>query len=402
LYFNFFLSELPKFFPYVGLFPWTAATLFSASNHHPALRHSVLSVAALLRNREEVAGRLESFHHLQEALKLLQNRISSHDVDESVAISSFLLSYLSLIAGDLDNANTHLRGMLLVFDQLEPGMSDISESVISPLTRLIWRMAIRIDFILSIAFGQAPVLPRFIHIVSTVSYHSPPDEDKEAQIAWIQSYAGKDYSAHCAEWAEAWFALDALMHKTCHVAALVNLLPVPRSDSQVAELTKPIVDEHRKWQERLILVQANEMERIGELSLSEHIATPLIIPALTAAQIQFLDHSSIHITDSFFACRLNNWRAIGLYLSLIHQPLWGMNSGKELVNALDICRTYAAIRDSEDNFLGAAKAIELYLAGVLFGGPDMYSVTAFTASLIEERIGMDSGTVKGHCFVESD
>lgn len=162
MYFDFFLSELPKFFPYVGLFPWTAATLFSASNNHPALRHSVLSVAALLRNRGKDAGRLESFHHLQEALRLLQTRISSHDVDEGVAISSFLLSYLSLIAGDLENARTHLKGMLLVLDQLEPGipLQGISKPAVNPLTTLIWRMAIRIDFILSIAFGQAPLLPR--------------------------------------------------------------------------------------------------------------------------------------------------------------------------------------------------------------------------------------------------
>ena len=82
----------------------------------------MLSVAALLRNRKKEVGGLESFHHVQEALKLLQTRISSHDVDEGVAISSFLLSYLSLIAGDLENARTHLKGMLLVLDQLEPGM----------------------------------------------------------------------------------------------------------------------------------------------------------------------------------------------------------------------------------------------------------------------------------------
>lgn len=166
LYFEFFLSELPKSFPYVNLFPWTAATLFSKSNHQPALRHSVLSVAALLRDRDSERGRVESFHHLQEALKLLQNRISSHDVDESVAVSSFLLSYLSLILGDLDDAKTHLKGMLLVFEHLEPGISMQnaflpSPLMITPLTTLIWRMAIRIDFILSIVFGTEPVLPRF-------------------------------------------------------------------------------------------------------------------------------------------------------------------------------------------------------------------------------------------------
>src|SRR5271156_4925839 len=46
-YFNFFLTELSKCFPYVNLFPWTAATLFSTSLHNPALRQSVLAVAAL-------------------------------------------------------------------------------------------------------------------------------------------------------------------------------------------------------------------------------------------------------------------------------------------------------------------------------------------------------------------
>jgi Fungal specific transcription factor domain len=125
-------------------------------------------VAALLRDRETQGGRFESFYHLQEALKLLQTRISSHDVDESVAVSSFLLSYLSFVYGDLDDARTHLKGMLLVFDFLEPGTSLRDEFapsplIISPLTALIWRMAIRLDFISSIASGKAPVLPRFVH-----------------------------------------------------------------------------------------------------------------------------------------------------------------------------------------------------------------------------------------------
>lgn len=242
------------------------------------------------------------------------------------------------------------------------------------------------------------------------SNHSLPDNG--AQIVWIRSFAGKDNSAHCAEWAEAWFALDALMHRTCHIAAMVNLLPHPRSDSQVTELTKPIDDAHRKWQERLILVQANEMERIGELHSFEHItpnielpptlATTPIVSAKVAEGIQFLDHSSVHITDSFFASQLNSWRAIGLYLGLIHQPMWGRNSGKEVMDALDICRTYAAMPDSEHNFLGAGKAIELYLAGVVFGGPEKYSVISSITSLIEERVGVDSGTVERYYSIEPD
>jgi len=62
-YFNFFFTELSKAFPYVHLFPWTAATLFSTSNHNPALRHSVLAVAALIANQGD-GGSSQALEHL--------------------------------------------------------------------------------------------------------------------------------------------------------------------------------------------------------------------------------------------------------------------------------------------------------------------------------------------------
>jgi hypothetical protein len=165
-YFNFFLSELSKCFPYINLFPWTAATLFSTSNHNPALRQSVLAVAALIAD-QEAKGEAEALKHLQKALSLLRSRLSEVDVgvDDGVAISSFLLAHFCMMRGDHLTAIKHLRGMSIVLSNSDQTAGPHTETVPSPLTTdkltmLIWRMAIRIDFISSIACGKTPVLPK--------------------------------------------------------------------------------------------------------------------------------------------------------------------------------------------------------------------------------------------------
>jgi len=164
-YFNFFLTELEKCFPYVKLFPWTAATLFSSSNHNPALRQSVLAVAALLANKN-TQGQAEALGHLQNALYLIRDKLSNAGVDEGLVISSFLLSHFSIMLGDHVTAKKHLRGMLVVLEKLNPSRESNRIVVPNPsnnteLTILIWRMAIRIDFISSVTSGQRPILPKF-------------------------------------------------------------------------------------------------------------------------------------------------------------------------------------------------------------------------------------------------
>jgi hypothetical protein len=163
-HFEFFLSELSKCFPYVNLFPWAAARLFSTSHHNPALRESVLSVAALTANNDLEQGHARALQHLTKALQFLQTRIHTVEIDEGLAISSFLLAHFSLMLGDHLGAKTHLKGMVTVLAKLDPeGMREsvLSPLTIDPLTMLIWRMAKRIDFITSIASGEPPVLPRF-------------------------------------------------------------------------------------------------------------------------------------------------------------------------------------------------------------------------------------------------
>jgi hypothetical protein len=160
-YFNFFLTELSNSFPYVNLFPWTAATLFSTSTHNPALRQSVLAVAALFASQQEGGDQSTSLAHLNDALQLIRNRLSEVGADNGLAISSFLLAQYSIMKGEVSIARQHLRGMARILRKLDQSESGPSPITSDPLTILMWRMAIRVDFISSIAVGESPVLAEY-------------------------------------------------------------------------------------------------------------------------------------------------------------------------------------------------------------------------------------------------
>jgi hypothetical protein len=87
----------------------------------------------------------------------------------------------------------------------------------------------------------------------------------------------------------------------------------------------------------------------------------------------FLNYPLMHVSDCFFANRLDNWRAIELYIGLIQQPMWGIHEDNRFMCAVDLCRTHAAL-GVEHNYVAAENAFGLYLAGVAFGGPDLYEV----------------------------
>jgi len=166
-YFNFFFTELSKAFPYVYLFPWTAATLFSSSNHNPALRHAVLAVAALTADPEE--AHTEALNHLTIAIQGLRNRLSSADAAEAEAIICFLLAHFSIAVGDPQSARKHLDGMAGLLKKISSADAFPNPASTDKLTVLIWRMAIRVDYISSIACGEKPILPRYpISVLSNI------------------------------------------------------------------------------------------------------------------------------------------------------------------------------------------------------------------------------------------
>ena len=191
------------------------------------------------------------------------------------------------------------------------------------------------------------------------------------------------------------------MHRTCHAAITVMDLrtrPGSATDNQIRRILDALAEAHHQWRERRVVKKSDETERVTELfhkvnvdrdgsSRQQTISDPL---NSGTTESRFLDYTPVRIFDPFFASRLNNWRAIRLHMGLIRDPMWGVYDGSRFVCAVDLCRTHAAL-GSERNFLGAEKSVGLYLAGVVFGGPDMYTVRTlfdFALTMIERvRVG---------------
>jgi len=225
---------------------------------------------------------------------------------------------------------------------------------------------------------------------NVVNWYSLDEEEEGEHQQWILRYSDSEDQAHDAEWAEAWFALDALMHRTCHVATQVHKWREDlrrQKDDFLVILIKDKIDSlstaHRKWRERSVVRRRDDEEREKTLSLTsdlDNASLQSIIPGTLreghswTSESGFLDYTPMRIFDPFFASRLNNWRAIKLLISLIRNPEWAPYDGPRFVTALDLCRTHAALGD-EKNFLGAEKAVGLFLAGIAFGGPDVYKVS---------------------------
>jgi len=199
------------------------------------------------------------------------------------------------------------------------------------------------------------------------------------------------------DWAEAWFSLDSLMHRTCHASATILQLRAEGREIEIFSILEPLKEEHRLWKERPVVRMAEESEQIELLmkvnldaspdnSTSSNPASPV------NAQIStFLNYQRVRIVDYFLGSRMNNWRAINLYLGLIEQPMWGILDGARTFCAIDLCRTHAAL-GAERNFLGAEKSVGLYLAGVTFGGNQLYAVLPRQVSLLTNR-GNQNGSL---------
>jgi hypothetical protein len=165
-YFTFFLYQMSNVLPYVNLFQSVPGKLFSRSLDHPALRYSVLSVSALRADRKRGMDQGRALELFQKSLISLQESLNVVRLDEGVVISIFLLCYFNITSGEVMSARNHLAGLHLVLTQmLEEHKSRnrglFSPYAISPLTRVIWRMAIRMDFIIAMLFGLRPVFPPY-------------------------------------------------------------------------------------------------------------------------------------------------------------------------------------------------------------------------------------------------
>jgi len=346
---------------------------------------------------------VRALDHLQKSLKHLQTSLSAVELDEGMAISIFLLAYFNVGSGEHATARKHLQGLHMVLEQLKQNHlvrngGIPSPYAISPLTMLIWRMAIRMDFIMSIMYGQAPIFPVYVPLMMVEPDDRIAEDQEEFHRQWITVFADRNQGPSASEWALAWFALDNTMHRACHASA--NALLLRRSntsaspqetDAIIQSSVDTLLTNHRKWRQRKVVTEADEMERQGqflatfESNMNSGFPFDTILPTLQrpappatpgGTPLQFLQYPPERLTNFFYANLLNHYRSIEIYISLIPKPMWGYPDPWRFECAIDLCRTHAALGE-ERNFLTTGKIWGLYLAGITFGGHELYPVCPF-------------------------
>jgi len=218
------------------------------------------------------------------------------------------------------------------------------------------------------------------------------EDQEEFHRQWITLFADRNQGPSASEWALAWFALDNTMHRACHTSAEALLLrrsntPQQEIDTLMQSSVDALLTDHRKWRQRQVVREADEMERQGQLlatltsSTTTNTGFPFdtILPTLQqtvppgGTPLQFLQYPPERLTNLFYANLLNHYRSIEIYISLIPKPMWGYPDPWRFECAIDLCRTHAALGE-ERNFLTTGKIWGLYLAGITFGGHELYPV----------------------------
>lgn len=239
------------------------------------------------------------------------------------------------------------------------------------------------------------------------------DDQEEFHRQWICLFADRSEGEKATEWALAWFALDNLMHRTCHVASDAFALrrgtgKRVETESRIQRFANLLLHQNSQWLKRAVVEEAEKMERTGEV-MSIGTSNPnsrfpfdTILPTAQSPDLgdhqdevpilQFLNYPPVKLTNFFYANLLNHHRSIEIYISLIPRPIWGAPDPRCFQCAIDLCCTHAAL-GKERNFLTTGKIWGLHLSGVSFGGPESYPVRSLSPVARNEANGR--GRVSG-------
>jgi hypothetical protein len=343
-YFTFFLSKMPTYFEYASFFPEIFPILLTRSLSHAAMRHTILSMSAMVLDSAREQPLVRFYGHRQQAISLLQKSLSNDTLDEGVAIAVYLFAWLDFHSGFQEAGFKHLRGLFLIAEHFRKKGSHLHV--------LIWQMAIRSDFHSAHLSGRAPIFPP---LPTNLIYGPPP---------WTGIFSESQQS----KWARAAFILDALWHKTCHM--IFNAEQERELDGSLPPFTLFDVEDlehaHQRWLSLPIVMEANSFE-------------PTIEPAA-----RFLHHDRLCYSNKLYCTLLNHWRGIKIYISLIRSPVIGpgYSSSGRVPIAIDICRTYAAAIQEPNVALW--NLVPLNFAAIAFGGANRYPLET---KWILERFG---------------
>lgn len=329
-YFHFFLCHMSNILIYGDLFPKAINEIFARTLQSKPLRHIVLCMSSGFIDGYLQRPVTRSLTHKQEAFSSLQECLSSGEITEDVAIAICLMLFMDVFSGKTI-PQAHLRGLYLVLKELHIDSSNNSPlfwNKVSPILMLIWRLALKIDGMISTIQQDVPIFPPF------------PAEFNILQRQWALSLAKDGRSA---DWALASFALDNLYHRSLHWTW----------EGGIMRNSEGYLNDPRVRGEYEIMVR----RRVAQLNAetTDWLKQPAVAFALQLENLKqqgeipsnidtFLDYPPVHIHDRHFTLLLNQWRAQYLYVSFVAMPLeLRRHTRMQLTHAIDICRTHAAL-----------------------------------------------------------
>jgi hypothetical protein len=327
LYLRYFIEEFGEVFSF-GILSGTRPLwqIFSRAMEHTPLRHTVIAVAAWLYDGMTGRARDRSFANLRKAIPLIQTAVTSTALDDGHGFAVFLLSFLSVIRGDIKGIRSHIGGYYQILRHCNvlkaDGTPNMAQSAVS---MIMWRMAVRTENMIGFVAGQDAAFPA----ASTPdSFHS----------TWLHEF-DNPLRLECTNWAIAQFALDDLANRTIHLA--VRLVACQRAianrehdgiEQLNVELdTAFLIRDLEQWKSRPVLREAESRERIRRET------------SPTQPPFKFLHHGPLTISDETYAILLVQYFTVRIQLSLVVNPQIGPYPSERYVYAIELCRVYAAI-----------------------------------------------------------
>ena len=309
------------------LFPDITPYIFSNSIAHDGLRHSLLSMAAIVRDifsQRELSSLY--FDQKSKCLSAVQRSLSHDLVDESVSVAILGQVFTDICMGDMKVIKRHLAGLLLIYKHLK------KRGKLTPNARLVARVAARVDVTTAYYFGDDLVWPAF----------TPLDEmDDRKWMTSRKEELARSMKPRDIEWALAGFEIDNLWHLTYKFARYTYLLRLDgdaNAEQKILVQFRVLQQYFEGWKRRGQVIEQEEIERITQLTAKasstpeeEMIRDPFNL---------FLDYEYLPLQDLFYAKLLNQYRAAQIYSSLqIPHP----DPSSRRTWAIDICRTTASL-----------------------------------------------------------
>jgi hypothetical protein len=349
-YLIYFLTEVPELLGCERFFRSAIPTILEQSLNQPILRHTILALSSWFVDNRLGWTPLSSLQHHSCALPGIQNAITELKITSEHITSVTLLSWLSLISGDMQAAHRHLMGLFLMFTavgHLTP--EGIPGENPDPMFMFLYRIAIKIDNTLayrnfSLVF---PLITDHVHI----------------HRQWLSHFVSNPKELEICLSA---FKLDDLTNQLCHLHSEVREMQQTRNPaifgSRIQESYSKMKTNLKAWRSSPTLQEYTPVLDVPAVQVSPQIP-------LESQIMQILHRSYYQVDDLVVAEMLMIYASLLIQLSISMEEKLGPFPESRIEAAIETCVIYASIGEAIETVkkTGESTMINaLWLAGLVF------------------------------------